>query len=94
MGVFVSLFLLSALNVGLGYALAVLLGYGPPRLRDAWLALGSDARSTNRPTPMADELLARPGETPGRPAPPASAAALNPPDGDSLAMAEYGGGAT
>jgi hypothetical protein len=36
------LFLVSTVNVGMGYALAVYLGYGPPSLRDAWIALGAD----------------------------------------------------
>lgn len=40
--VFCLLLALGAVNVAVGYALAVYLGYGLPTLRDAWLALEAE----------------------------------------------------
>ncbi len=96
MGVFLSLCLVSALNVGLGYALAVSLGFGPRRLRAAWLALGSDTRSPSPPDPLDQELLATPRKDSSKPPAPTHPSGVNPTgtDESNLAIAEYGGGAT
>ena len=40
MGIFILVFVIGVLDVALGYALAVYLGYGPRTLADAWRALG------------------------------------------------------
>lgn len=42
MKVFVLLFVLSVLNIGVGYVLAVYLGFGLPSFRDAWMAMGDE----------------------------------------------------
>lgn len=42
MGLLCHFFVLGILNVSLGYALAVFLGYGPESLKEAWIALGLD----------------------------------------------------
>jgi len=69
MGLFWLLFVLSLLNLGLGYALAVYLGYGLPSLRDAWTALGVEAPTTPPPPPAADPVPPR-LEPPEAPSPP------------------------
>ncbi len=44
MTLFVLTFLIAVLNLGVGYALAVFLGFGPPTLLDAWDALTAPRR--------------------------------------------------
>gem|GEM_PF-6664260 len=96
MRVFLFLCLLSALNVALGYALAVLLGFGPRRLRDAWLALGLVGSSPRSRLSLADDAIMAPYEPPGGTASPAPAAMSPASPGESGvdSLAEYGGGAT
>ncbi len=45
MGLLAFLFVVAALNLCLGYALAARLGHGPPSLRAAWEALSGPARA-------------------------------------------------
>lgn len=60
-------FVIGVLNLCLGYALAVHLGYGPPTLRDAWTAISAVPRAgetsndrstgTDEPAPAADMVV-------------------------------------
>ncbi len=108
MALFWLLFVFSTVNVGLGYALAVYLGYGLPNLRDAWIALGVDRSLPKAPAedpiPTASESPALAFDPQDRPfeTDPAGCAAQEPwGDSDEIAAAplpdaivEYGGGAT
>ena len=69
MGIFWLLFVLSVFNVGLGYALAVWLGYGLPSLREAWIALGAEPPLPS-PPPVATYPAPSPPELPPPPSPP------------------------
>lgn len=99
------LVLLSTVNVGLGYALAVYLGYGPPNLRAAWIALGIDGASPSIPDAVLSSAAnAASSDIFGQPDRPQETE----PMGDAVpahrqpdygvenpdASAEYGGGAT
>jgi hypothetical protein len=97
MRVFLFLCFLSVLNIALGYALAVLLGFGPRRLRDAWFALGLVGNSPKSRPSLADDAITAPYGPPGGTASPATPAAMSPasPGQSGLdSIAEYGGGAT
>jgi hypothetical protein len=92
------LLLLSTVNVVLGYALAAYLGYAPPSLRDAWIALGIQRIPENAPDPASSIEVVDPQDRPLEPAPVGLSAlefglAQN---GIEMlnASAEYGGGAT
>lgn len=94
MALFVFLLLLSALNVGLGYALAVWLGYGPRRLQDAWIALGVEAKLPGPSTALSDSFLATPDATGPKPLAAAGSRSSAPAGSSFDPPAEYGGGAT
>jgi len=75
MGLFWLLLVLGVFNLGLGYGLAVHLGYGPATLREAWIALGreshaSGALSPDPSRPPAASLALPASEPCDEPAPP------------------------
>jgi len=58
-------FVIGVLNIGLGYALAVWLGWGPPTLRDAWAAAWTDRDVRRRCHPCSNSSDAQSDE-PGK----------------------------
>ncbi len=59
MGMFTLVVILVVLNLGLGYATAVVLGHGPPGLKAAWDALSADG-----PSLPPDDAEGDPAESP------------------------------
>ena len=65
------IFLIAALNLGLGFAAAMVLGWGPPGLTEAWLAMtagpiaetGSDAWRVPLPAPLVGPPAPIPGDS-------------------------------
>ena len=51
MGMVLLVFLIGVLNLGLGYATAWYLGYGPANLWEAWEALTADGVAPQQPAP-------------------------------------------
>ncbi len=96
MGVFLLLMGVGLCNVGLGYALAVALGHGPRSLREAWIALGSETRSSGLEAPNDQTRFEANAPILDSSAPVSLTTPLctNTQDESSLAKAEYGGGAT
>jgi hypothetical protein len=92
------LLLVSTLNVLLGYALAAFLGYAPPSLRDAWIALADDRTSSNAPYAATSTEAPGPQDRLAETDPVGLAAEESPVDRNgiefSIASVEYGGGAT
>ena len=63
MGLILLTLLIALVNLCLGYALAVRLGYGPPSLIDAWEILLADhpqSRAIADPVPPTEENAAQP----------------------------------